>query len=204
MLAWVRGLLIALVSASLFVVWLPFNRSWMDGESYAWGLPLLGQSLSGRGLGGDYWVLPVLVLFGGITLLAAWRASRRMAGMLTGLWFLVWLASLLVYHASEGPILFSGDTLDVHLDITPIAAGIIIAGVCGAWLLVRAPEQDATGLGWAPLNTTFSVFLLAVWGAAFALLATGEPDGQTDRIGVITLIAMPVLANLALAPWRRD
>ena len=203
MLTWVRGLLIALVSASLFIVWLPFNRSWMDGESYAWGLPILGQAMSGRGLGGDYWVLPPLVLFGAITLLAGWRASRRMAGMLSGLWFLVWLASLLVFRVSEGPVFFQGDTLAITLDITAIAAGVILVGVTGAWLLVRAPEKENDALAWAPLNTTFTVFFLGIWAAAFALLASGEPDGQTDRIGVVTLIAMPVLANLALMPWRR-
>ena len=200
----IRATLIFLITLSAIIVWLPFSRSWMDGDSYVWGLPILGLDLSGRGLGGAYWVLPPLVALAGVSLWAGWRGPRRIFGVLSGLWFMIWFVSVVVMRIANGPIMFHGDTLDVAYDISGIAMVVTGSGLLASLMMIRAPERDATGLQWAPLNTTFGLFLLALYAIVWGLLVNGEPDGQTDQFGVLALLAMPLLANLALMRWRRS
>jgi hypothetical protein len=199
----IRATLIFLITLSAIIVWLPFSRSWMDGDSYVWGLPILGLDLSGRGLGGAYWVLPPLVTLAGVSLWAGWRGSRRIFGVLSGLWFMIWFISVVVMRITNGPIMFYGDTLDVAYDISSIGMAITGGGLMASFVMIRAPELDASGLQWAPLNTTFSLFLLALYAVVWGLLVNGEPNGQTDQYGVLALLSMPILANLALTRWRR-
>jgi hypothetical protein len=198
----IRGALIFLITLSAIIVWLPFSRSWMDGDSYVWGLPILGLDLSGRGLGGAYWVLPPLVALAGVSLWAGWRGSRRIFGVLSGLWFMIWFVSVVVMRSTDGPIMFYGDTLDVAYDISAMAMAISGTGLMASFVMIRAPELDATGLQWAPLNTTFGIFLAALYAVVWGLLVNGEPNGQSDQYGVLALLAMPVLVNLAFMRWR--
>jgi len=198
----IRGALIFLITLSAIIVWLPFSRSWMDGDSYVWGLPILGLDLSGRGLGGAYWVLPPLVALAGVSLWAGWRGSRRIFGVLSGLWFMIWFVSVVVMRITDGPIMFYGDTLDVAYDISAMAMAITGTGLMASFVMIRAPELDATGLQWAPLNTTFGIFLAALYAVVWGLLVNGEPNGQSDQYGVLALLAMPVLVNLAFMRWR--
>ena len=198
----IRGALIFLITLSAIIVWLPFSRSWMDGDSYVWGLPILGLDLSGRGLGGAYWVLPPLVALAGVSLWAGWRGSRRIFGVLSGLWFMIWFVSVVVMRITDGPIMFYGDTLDVAYDISAMAVAITGTGLMASFVMIRAPELDATGLQWAPLNTTFGIFLAALYAVVWGLLVNGEPNGQSDQYGVLALLAMPVLVNLAFMRWR--
>ncbi|MDG1418616.1 MAG: hypothetical protein P8P99_12510 [Maricaulis sp.] len=198
----IRGALIFLITLSAIIVWLPFSRSWMDGDSYVWGLPILGLDLSGRGLGGAYWVLPPLVALAGVSLWAGWRGSRRIFGVLSGLWFMIWFVSVVVMRITDGPIMFYGDTLDVAYDISAMAMAISGTGLMASFVMIRAPELDATGLQWAPLNTTFGIFLAALYAVVWGLLVNGEPNGQSDQYGVLALLAMPVLVNLAFMRWR--
>ena len=174
----------------------------MDGDSYVWGLPILGLDLSGRGLGGAYWVLPPLVVLAGVSLWAGWRGSRRIFGVLSGLWFMIWFVSVVVMRITDGPIMFYGDTLDVAYDISAMAMAISGTGLMASFVMIRAPELDATGLQWAPLNTTFGIFLAALYAVVWGLLVNGEPNGQSDQYGVLALLAMPVLVNLAFMRWR--
>ena len=198
----IRGALIFLITLSAIIVWLPFSRSWMDGDSYVWGLPILGLDLSGRGLGGAYWVLPPLVVLAGVSLWAGWRGSRRIFGVLSGLWFMIWFVSVVVMRITDGPIMFYGDTLDVAYDISAMAMAISGTGLMASFVMIRAPELDATGLQWAPLNTTFGIFLAALYAVVWGLLVNGEPNGQSDQYGVLALLAMPLLVNLAFMRWR--
>lgn len=183
MLPAIRAALVALVTLTILIVWLPFSRSWMDGENYQWALPLL-------------------VAVAGAALWTGWRGSSRVFGLLAGLWFVIWLVSILVLRWSEGPILIQGDTLGFTVDITAVATVLTGAGIAGALALLLAPERLPQRLRWAPLNTTFAVLFALLYAGAFGLLATGEPDGRSNQIGVFTLLALPVLANLAFLRWR--
>jgi hypothetical protein len=136
----IRGALIFLITLSAIIVWLPFSRSWMDGDSYVWGLPILGLDLSGRGLGGAYWVLPPLVALPGVSLWAGWRGSRRIFGVLSGLWFMIWFVSVVVMRSTDGPIMFYGDTLDVAYDISAMAMAISGTGLMASFVMIRAPS----------------------------------------------------------------
>ncbi|MCW5724847.1 MAG: hypothetical protein KIS81_07800 [Maricaulaceae bacterium] len=198
-----RALLIVLFTPTAIPVFLPFSRGWMDGASYEWGMPLLGFSIGGAGIGGDYLILSGLAVFLALLFWAAWRAPRRAFGALAAVWFAVWAATILLFRLQTGPFMFRGDTLGVAVDITIVASALAGAGLLLALALLIRPGTPKRRAVWAPFNTAALTVWLAGYGAAFFLLRDGEPHGTTDQYGVVMLLTLILTSHLALAPWGR-
>lgn len=49
---------------TFIIVWLPFVRGLMDGNTYEWGNYFFGMQFGGRGVHGDYWLLVIQAVFG--------------------------------------------------------------------------------------------------------------------------------------------
>ena len=60
---------------TLILVWLPFVRGLMDGDSYRWGNIFWGMQIGGSGVRGDYWILVFQALFGLTLLFLGWRGA---------------------------------------------------------------------------------------------------------------------------------
>ncbi len=80
-----KGILI-LTSATMIVTWLPLVRGIMDGPSYRWGQSFIGISLSGNGMGGQYWVLVLQAAVGISLVYLGWRGARFPFHWLLLLW----------------------------------------------------------------------------------------------------------------------
>jgi hypothetical protein len=205
MIKLIRALLLVLMSASSFVIWLPLNRGWMDGEVYSWSLPLLGTTMEGSGTEGDYWILSVLVLIAALAFWTLWRSSRRFAGLCSGLWFGIWTISIVLLRIQEGPILFRGDTLDSSFDATIAATLIGAAGVAAALMLLFVAPDPGGRARWTRTNTLFAALIPASYVVVYFLLSdTGGMTGITDQVGVLLLLSHMVLIHPALAVWSRD
>jgi len=178
----VRGILIFFVTISVLLVWMFFSHG--AGTDMTWAL------------------LPMIGL-GSITLWAGWRASRRIFSVLSGLWFLIWYISIAIIRFNSGEILLAGHAPGTSIDISPAGFVVTGLGLLGSVLLIRAKEQDMSGLYWAPLNTTFSLVFLALFVTVYVFLLTGQTDPQTSPIGAIALFLLPFIANLALMPWKK-
>jgi hypothetical protein len=61
----------------MIIVWLPLVRTIMDGVTYQWGNRYLGMQFGGKGMGGDFWILPLLTAFSLTLLYLGWRGAHQ-------------------------------------------------------------------------------------------------------------------------------
>jgi len=183
MIGVVRAVLIIFITLSVFLVWMFFSHS--AGNDMTWAL------------------LPMIGL-GGITLWAGWRSSRRIFSVLSGLWFLIWFVSLAIIRLNDGEILLAGHAPGTSIDISPAGFVVMGLGLIGSIILIRARQQDMSGLYWAPLNTTFSLAFLVLFVIGYGYLFARVTQGETGPLGVLILFMLPFVANLALMPWKKS
>ncbi|SIO13409.1 hypothetical protein SAMN02745824_3083 [Parasphingorhabdus marina DSM 22363] len=195
----VRVLTIVLMLPLLVLTWLPSNRVPMDGESYAWGLPLLGMDLSGRSINFDWLVVLLFTLLALATLWFLVRGTARQFGWWGCLYFgLFFLSAILMVTGSEEPLVMHGDTLGVEIPL-----GSLIIGHTGLlWLIAlsvlvwhRAPDERP------PLTRTNRVLLAVLflaWCASAVMLRLGGSESQLDQAGVLLLISVALFLPVAL------
>lgn len=186
------------------VFWLPLIRGPMDGDTYAWGL---APSIGGRGIGGDYWILPIAAAFALAMLWYGWRGGRMPFHALILLWH-VPLGVLATVAAVTNPDDFRlrGDTLGIDVPLAWIAP-LLFGGfaLLALYWVVRDLRSGRERLApaWTRANT------LRLWIAAgllpvqFVLLRFGEPHGTTDAVGVLLTIVQWFLIGHAFVPRAR-
>jgi hypothetical protein len=202
-----RLVLLDLTALTMIFAWLPFWRCVMDGTSYEWGNNYFGQMYQGAGLHGDFLFLAYQLLLGLTVLWLGNRGARAPFAALLVVWHGI-LAGSALHGAltAREPLMFHGDTLGVHLDITFVAPAIygLIFLLALLWAVRETGLRPARlALRWGPVNTVLSVVVLALLGAGYYLLSTGEPHGETDGIGVVVTIVNLFVLNYALRGWHK-
>lgn len=199
----IRGVLIAMLTLSAVIFYLPTVRTLLEGETYEWGFTLFGRNHAGAGLSGDLPVLLCLFALAVIAFIAAWRGPRRLAGLLMTVWFGLHAANAVAQLQMGERFLFRGDTLNAAADLTWLFVGLPAVAMLGALALAIAPGDRRERSVWTRANTVFTGLFVLILSAAAALLIYGTPHAQTDEWGVMLALANLLVANLALASWER-
>lgn len=193
---------------TLIIVWLPFVRGLMDGESYQWGNSFAGMQLGGRGVHGDYWLLVIQAAFGIILLYLGWRGARPPFQGLLLLWQIL-IAGQACYDAFTSPedYRFQGDTLGVDVSLAwvgPVFTGTFaLLSIYWVWRDLRT-RQETIAPEWSRANFVFLLIVLAMLPIQFVLLRFGEPHGTRDQVGVILTMTQWILISCALFPWSKS
>ena len=192
---------------TLILVWLPFVRGLMDGDSYRWGNLFWGRQIRGSGVHGDYWVLVLQVLFGLTLLYLGWRGARQPFHWLLLLWHIP-LGVQAIKEALTSPedYRFRGDSLGV--DVSLAWVGPLFFGgfaLLSLFWVVRdlRRTRGKVELEWTHVNRILLFIALGLLPVQFVLLRFGEPHGPRDQVGVILTMLQWVLINFALFPWSR-
>lgn len=174
---------------TMILVWLPFVRGVMDGESYQWGRTFWGFQLSGSGVRGDYWLLVVQALFGITLLYLGWHGARQPFHWLLLLWH-VPMGLQAFYDAFTSPddYRFRGDTLGVDVSLAWVGplffGGFALLSLIWVVRDLRRTREKVV-IEWTRSNWIFLLIALALLPIQFALLRYGDPHGPGDQAGVI-------------------
>jgi hypothetical protein len=192
-------------AVTLIIVWLPFVRGLMDGESYQWGNSFFGTQLGGRGVHGDYWFIVIEAAFGILLLYLGWRRARLPFHCLLLFWQVL-MAAQACYNSFTSPedYRFKGDTLGVDVSlawVSPVLFGgfALLSVLWVARDLRTQPEKVVPK--WSRANSVFLLIVLALLPIQFVLLRFGEQHGTRDQVGVILTMMQWVLINCELFPW---
>lgn len=197
---WMLRVLLAWTAITTLPFWLPLVRSFMDGDSYEWGL----LDFRGHGLHGDLW-LPAL----GVALALAirwpgWRGARMPFHVLLLLWVVpLGAAATWLSIANPEDFRFQGDTLGIDVSLAPV--GILLFGGLAVLALLWVIRDLRSGRRreappWTRTNKLLGLGLLALLPLQLVLLRFGEPHGTTDQIGVVITILQWLLVGAALRP----
>lgn len=192
---------------TMILVWLPFVRGLMDGDSYQWGGLFWGMQIRGSGVHGDYWILVLQVLFGLTLLYLGWRGARQPFHWLLLLWH-VPLGVQAINEALTSPedYRFRGDTLGVDVSLAWVGP-LFFGGIALLSLFWVARDlrrtREKVELEWNRINRILLFIALGLLPIQFVLLRFGEPHGPRDQVGVILTMVQWVLINFALFPWTR-
>ena len=198
-----KTLLSFVFGLTFMTTWLPFLRSLSDGSSYVWGTTWFGQAIAGSGVDASFTFLAIQMAFY-IALFFSlyWIANRKVFYTLAVLWFCNTFGSMYVDILLNGDLMFHGDTMGVHISINWIVYAL---GLASLGLIVVVIRQDMAGenvtLEWSHTNSLLAWGLLALLPVQVILLASGEPDGLTDKTGVMFSIAECLALPFLLRPF---
>lgn len=187
------------------LVWLPFVRGLIDGDSYEWGTTFWGMYFGGYGIQGDYWLL-VLQLAYVITLLyRGWRGANQPFHWLLLLWH-VPIGLQAVYSSLTSPedFRFQGDSLGVNISLAWVGPLLFggLALLSFFWVARDLRSHRArVQVEWTRANRILMLVALALIPIQIWLLRSGEPHGTRDQVGVIVTMVQWVVINLSLLPF---
>lgn len=185
------------------IIWLPLVRGLMDGSAYQWGSAFWGVQLGGRGVGGNYWVLPLQAGFVIWLLYLGWRGAKQPFHWLLLLWHLplsIGVASIAIRYPDD--FRFRGDTFGVDVSLA-WAGPLLFSGfalLSVIWVardLRRNQPREIVPLQRS--NRVLLAIMLSLLPVQFFLLRFGEQHGTTDQIGVLLTLLQWVGLNVALA-----
>jgi hypothetical protein len=193
-------------TVTFIIVWLPFVRGLMDGDSYQWGYEFFGKQFGGRGVHGDYWMLVIEATFGILLLYLGWRGARPPFHWLLLFWQIL-MAAQACYNSFTSPedYRLKGDTLGIDVSLAWVGP-VLFGGFALLSLLwvVRdlrtRPQKIAPQ--WNRTNSMILLIVLILLPIQFVLLRFGEQHGQNDQIGVLLTVTQWILISCALFPWR--
>lgn len=200
-----RRALMAWLTLTFVLAWLPLVRSLMDGASYEWGTRYFGIPFSGAGLAGDLWLLVALNAFGLWFLFRGWRdPSPPFPAALLAWLGLLSANSLFNVLTEPERYRFQGATLGVDVPLAAVAPLLHVGFFCLA--LVWAARGEAGGEGgarpgWTATNTALAGLVLLLFPLQFLLLRSGQGQEAKDVIGVLLTIFQWLLVSAALFPW---
>lgn len=205
--AFLRNVALYLVAATFILTWLPLIRSILDGEAYEWGTAYFAMQFSGKGMGGDFWLLAAQGVFAFVLFYFGFRRAGRFAYALLIFW-LVFNAANFAYGLVTAPdaLILQGDTLDVRINIGVIALAIFGGGLVLALLGARLEFADGKRpphFAWTRANSVALFLALAILPLQFFLLRFGEQHARNDEIGVILTMTQWAAIVLAIGLNRR-
>lgn len=194
------------VALTFLIVWLPLIRCLFDGKSYSWGQKYFGIQLYSEGLSTDYlWLVLFFAFY--ILLFSSFYWIRRRLIFYSALlaWWMHSFGSLLFDIIKNGDTEFHGDTLNVHVSLTAVVVplSIVLMALLG-WVINKDRKMPEGNMKWGRRNRMWAILLLAPLVIQAILLATGEPHGTTDEIGVIMAIAQALLFPMIFIPSKGE
>lgn len=204
---WDEQLFIALwvwLGARTLLPWLVFFRLTFEGDSYRWQTFWFGQAFWSSGLSRpDFLLIYGLLGIGAFLMFALRRYRFKVAAPVLVSYFGLQAADALFELASGEPLIFSGETLGVNINVTTLYSvlAFIMFGLAIAWWVgIRDGALNGkanTLTGWRRWTITLCILAvpLQLW-----LLVSGPPDGVTDQAGVLITLAQGVLLIIALYP----
>lgn len=195
-------ILLFIISFTFLTVWLPFIRSLFDGVTYHWGQDYFGYHLSGDGINVNYLFLILEVaLFSSIFYGMYWMKNRKLLFGLLGLWLVHSFGSL-IYEGLKGEMMFHGDALNIHIDLTYLVLVLTLVSIT-LMALSWKKEVSSTkpGIGWNKMNKRMAMVIFAPLPIQLILLQMGEPQQTTDQIGVLISIVQALILPLIFLPY---
>ncbi|MEQ9147687.1 MAG: hypothetical protein RLP13_05385, partial [Cytophagales bacterium] len=123
--------------------------------------------------------------------------------ILLGLWYLNSFGNLLVYMLLQDDVMFHGDTLNVHISLFWIVIPLSIIALFLVYnVIVKDMKSENVSIKWNKKNNIYLLLILGPIPIQAILLASGEPHGITDQIGVIISILQCFLIPLILVPRK--
>lgn len=195
--------LLFIVSFTFLTVWLPFLRSLFDGVSYHWGQDYFGYHLSGDGINSHYIFLVLeVILFSAIFYGMYWMKNRRLLFGLLGLWMVHFFGSLL-YEGLQGEMMFHGDALNVHLDLTYLVLFLtVVSGTLVYLSWKREANLNQPEISWGRKNKLATMIIFGPLPLQLLLLQMGEPQQTTDQVGVVISIVQALVLPLIFLPYK--
>lgn len=192
-----------IVSLTFMLVWLPLLRSLFDGSSYQWGMNYFGFQLQGAGITPSYMFLVVQLVFYVALFVSMYRVqNRKVYYVLLLLWFVHVFGNLLADIAINGDTRFEGDTLGVSISLFWIVLPLSALALLLIFLAIRADGRATPqSIPWNAKNRTLLWLILGPLPIQAILLASGEPHGVTDQIGVVLTIVQCFLLPLVVRPY---
>jgi hypothetical protein len=198
-------LLLAIIAATNYTLWLVMVRCLLDGETYEWAMRFGLSGLRGQGLEGGFWLLPLMAAFVLVMIhLGSAGARGPFAAMFFG-WYGVHCFAAMRLAARLGEKWrFRGDTLgiDVRLDLVMPALYVIVLLMGVAWLWLSRDHRPAP-VNWSRWNFRLLAVAAGMIPLQFALLRFGEPHGLTDQIGVLLTVTQWFVICTAIALPKR-
>ncbi len=191
-------LLMAWLTLTFVIAWLPFLRGAMDGPSYQWGASHFGWDFGGAGTGGDYWFAAAKAALAVLLLWAGWRRPNGPFRMALLLWLALRLADT-VHAAILAPedFRFQGDTLGVDVSLALVAPALDAAMLLAAfWWFMQAPAIKVPPLG--RLNIVLLAIFALLLPVQYWLLSAGSGQDTNDVVGVLLTMAGWVLLSVGL------
>jgi hypothetical protein len=187
------------------LVWLPFVRGLIDGDSYQWGTMFWGKYFGGYGIQGDYWLLFLQVVFLSILLRLGWRGAKQPFHWLLLLWHVpIGLQAFYSSFTSPEDYRFQGNSLGVDISLAWVGP-VLFGGVAllSFFWVMRDLRRDRgkVEVEWANANRIIGLIAVLLLPIQIVLLTSGEPHGAGDQAGVIVTIVQWILINLALVPF---
>ncbi|NMM47584.1 ubiquinol cytochrome C oxidoreductase [Marinigracilibium pacificum] len=201
-----KNILMFLFSLTFMIVWLPFIRSIFDGESYVWGTEYFGFWLRGEGVTPEFLFLIIqLVFYVGLFYSMYWVKNRNIFYSLLVVWWVNFFGNLLFDILKNGDTVFHGDTLNVHVSISAI---VIPLSVIALFVIFMAIKSDMNAIEkhieWKSKNSILLAIILGPLVVQAVLLATGEPHGVTDQIGVILALIQCFTIPFIYRPYQNS
>lgn len=200
---------VALYAAGLTFVlsWLSLVQGAFGGEAYKWCVTLFDRTVSGAGLGGDFWFLVAQTTIAGVVLYLGLRRPGAVAyGALIG-----WLAfnAALYAHCAliepESTMMRIGSVaiegvIEAGLLVIYIAA--FAAAVAGAMLELWS-RREFPRFSWTEANTIAVLAVLGILPLQVALFRYGPPGHDLDGVGMMLTAAQWGFLVFALGLNRR-
>lgn len=197
-------LLWAWLSFRTLLPWLVTYRLTLEGDGYSWGADYFGRMFHSSGLARPDFLLVYALL--AVSLFLLWQLRRhnfRVAAPALVAYLGFFAANAAYQWLAGEPMMFHGDTLNIHVNLSvPIFAfNIGFFALAVLWWRGVADVPQGPGpralsrsrrivLGWCLVSTPIQVVLLMV----------GEPHALTDEIGVLMTLAQGALLFWALYP----
>ena len=117
-------------------------------------------------------------------------------------WFLVF-GNLIFDILKNGDTMFHGDTMNVHISISAIVIPLAVLAVALVIkVIMEDMKQTDVNVEWNSRNRLMLYLILGPLPIQGMLLASGDPHGITDQIGVISCIAQCFLIPFIMRPYK--
>jgi len=198
------GVVMAWTIFTTVFVWLPIVRALARPQGYEWGL----FGLHGVGLGGSFWIFPLLALYAALLFGHAWWRHRGLFRALLLVWHLGWAVLLSWGALSQGSsATWQGQGWGFSAPVwiaAVVYAAFALYVARWAYLDWRAEAADPAPQ-WTMKNTRRLVVALTLLLVAFVLFRLGSDYNWVTALAIlVTIIQWVTFAEALEATTMED